>query len=117
MSEHTAEIDALAKSRRCAYVTAANMQCLLSTAEPHTYGHDVLGDLHDDPEWGRIRAWAWERVEKARLTGLLYESCTCGHTRGTHTRGPREPGGSCCAGGCACLAFATRVIPPGKSQS
>lgn len=103
---HPAEEDVLAKSQRCPYVTAANMQCLLAADEPHTYGHDILGDLHDDPEWGRKRSWVWYRVEQSRLVGLLYRLCSCGHIRGAHTRGPREPGGPCrYPGGCSCRAF------------
>jgi len=61
---HTAEKDA-GLTTRCSYVTAANMQCLLAVNEPHTYGHDTLGDRRDDPEWGRKRAWAWEQMRQA----------------------------------------------------
>ncbi len=98
-------------SERSGYVTAANMQCLLAVDEDHSTGHDILGDLHLDPLWGVTRAQAWVQVEKSRLVGLLYERCACAHTRGTHTRGPREPGGSCCRPGCTCLAFIA-LFPP-----
>lgn len=113
MTGHVTEKDAPVLTERCPYITAANMRCLLATDEDHSTGHDILGDLHDDPEWGRQRAWAWVQVERSRLVGLLYVRCACGHTRGAHTRGPAEPGGPCCFGGCACRTY---VLPPAETD-